>query len=155
MQEIRPSWEQYFIEIALVVAKRATCLRRCYGAVITDSRHNIISTGYCGSPRGTDNCTALGVCKRQQLNIPSGERYELCRSVHAEQNALLLADAQKMIGGTIYVAGFVTGTKELATASPCLLCAKMINNSQLSKVVYQDSDGIIHTVDPIQLLKEM
>ena len=100
----RPSWDDYFICIAQAVSRRATCLRRTYGAVITNN-NIIISTGYNGSPCGSTNCCDSGFCQRDALSVPKGERYELCEAVHAEQNAVINGDPTKMAGGTIYVAG--------------------------------------------------
>lgn len=100
----RPSKEEYYFNIALAVAMRSTCLRRKYGAVIVKDDH-IISTGYNGSARGEQNCTDVGLCLREEQNIPHGERYELCQAVHAEANAILNADPADMIGATLYLAG--------------------------------------------------
>lgn len=145
----RPSWDQYFIEIARVVAKRSTCLRRLYGAVITND-NIIVSTGYNGSPRGEQNCVDLGRCRREELNIPKGERYELCVAVHAEQNAIINGDPVKMQGGTIYIAGF-NFDGSLASGQPCLLCRRMIMNARISRVVYLDTDGTIVSCRPNEL----
>ena len=97
--------DNYYLNIAFEVARRGTCLRRNYGAVIVN-RDEIISTGYTGSPRGADNCIDIGYCIRQELEVPSGERYELCRSVHAEMNALIHASRREVIGGSLYLVGF-------------------------------------------------
>ncbi|MDR1604750.1 MAG: cytidine deaminase [Gracilibacteraceae bacterium] len=135
----RPSWDEYFLELASVVSSRSTCLRRRYGAVIV--RDNIIiSTGYNGSARGEDNCVDTGVCVRRQLNVPRGERYELCVAVHAEQNAIIAGDPVKMSGGAIYIAGF-EADGALTSAEPCLLCRRMIRNAFLRRVVYRDEQG--------------
>ena len=104
----RPSKEEYYFNIALAVAMRSTCLRRKYGAVIVKDDH-IISTGYNGSARGEQNCTDVGLCLREEQNIPHGERYELCQAVHAEANAILNADPADMIGATLYLAGWENG----------------------------------------------
>lgn len=135
---IRPSWDEYFIKIAQDISERSTCLRRRYGAVVTNN-NIIISTGYNGSPCGSDNCCDLGFCKREALEIPKGERYELCEAVHAEQNAIINADPIKMRNGTIYIAGFnVDGS--IASGAPCLICERMIKNAHIAKVVYLDKD---------------
>lgn len=135
----RPSWDEYFLEIARVVATRSTCLRRRYGAVIVNDRI-IVSTGYNGAPRGEANCTDTGKCTRNELNIPRGERYELCVAVHAEQNAIINGDPVKMKGATIYIAGFYAdGT--IAPGEPCLLCRRMIKNALIDRVVYLGEDG--------------
>jgi dCMP deaminase len=137
----RPTWDEYFIEIAQVVSKRSTCLRRCYGAVIVKD-NVIVSTGYNGSPRGEANCIDTGKCVREELNVPKGERYELCAGVHSEQNSIINGDPVKMKGATIYIAGFnADGT--LASGEPCLLCRRMIKNAMIERVVYLDDDGII------------
>ena len=141
----RPSWDEYFIEIAKVVSSRATCLRRNYGAVIV--RDNIIiSTGYNGSPRGEVNCIDAGRCLREEMKVPKGERYELCAAVHAEQNAIISGDPVKMRGATLYIAGFnADGT--LASGEPCLLCRRMAKNALISRIVYLDEQGAIVTSD--------
>ncbi|MGI6492408.1 MAG: cytidine deaminase [Peptococcaceae bacterium] len=137
----RPSWDEYFIEIAKVVSTRSTCLRRNYGAVIV--RDNIIiSTGYNGSPRGEVNCIDAGKCLREEMKVPKGERYELCAAVHAEQNAIINGDPVKMRGAALYVAGFnADGT--LASGEPCLLCRRMAKNALIERIVYLDEQGVI------------
>ncbi|MCX7913509.1 MAG: dCMP deaminase family protein [Thermodesulfovibrionales bacterium] len=137
----RPTWDEYFIEIAKIVSSRSTCLRRRYGAVIVKD-NVIISTGYNGAPRGSINCIDLQKCKRQELNIPAGERYELCEAVHAEQNAIINGSPERMKGATIYIAGF-ENDNNFADAKPCLLCRRMIRNAQISSVVYLSKDGNI------------
>ena len=136
---MRPDWDNYFIEIAKVVSSRATCLRRKYGAVIVKDRV-IISTGYNGSPRGIDNCIDTGKCTRQELNIPSGERYELCEAVHAEQNAIINAPPERRKGAVIYVAGFEEDGS-FANGKPCKLCERMIRNAQILEVIYLSNNG--------------
>lgn len=136
---MRPDWDTYFIEIAKVVSSRATCMRRRYGAVIVKDKV-IISTGYNGAPRGTDNCIDIGVCARRELNIPSGERYELCEAVHAEQNAIVNAPPDRMKGATIYIAGF-EDDNSFAEGRPCKLCDRMIRNAQIRDVFYLKKDG--------------
>jgi len=144
----RPSKDEYYLNIALEVAQRATCLRRRYGAVIVNN-DRIISTGYTGAPRGTPNCIDLGVCYRQERNIPKGEHYELCRSVHAEMNAIIHANYDEMIGGTIYIAGqdLEKEGEPLTDAEPCMLCKRIIINAQLEKVIYRNADGTITQID--------
>jgi len=136
---MRPDWDTYFIEIAKVVSSRATCMRRRYGAVIVKDKV-IISTGYNGSPRGTANCIDTGVCTRKELNIPSGERYELCEAVHAEQNAIVNAPPDRMKDATIYIAGFEEDNS-FADGRPCKLCDRMIRNAQIKDVLYLKKDG--------------
>jgi len=137
----RPPWDEYFIEIAMVVSSRSTCLRRRYGAVIVKD-HVIVSTGYNGAPRGSANCVDRGTCRRQELNIPAGERYELCEAVHAEQNAIINGSPERMKDATIYVAGFEEGDI-FAEGKPCLLCKRMIRNAQIRQLVYLAKDGTI------------
>lgn len=125
----------YYLRIASEVARRGTCLRRNFGAVVVKN-DEIISTGYTGAPRGTKNCCDLGYCKRQKLNVPRGERYELCRSVHAEQNALLSASRQEAQDATLYLFGWeAESEKPLKDPEPCLLCRRMIINMGVSQVI--------------------
>ncbi|MBI4650345.1 cytidine deaminase [Candidatus Desantisbacteria bacterium] len=140
----RPDWDNYFIEIAKVVSSRSTCLRRKYGAVIVKD-NVIISTGYNGAPRGIDNCIDLNKCIRKEQNIPSGERYELCEAVHAEQNAVINAPPERMKGAAIYIAGFEED-KSFANGKPCKLCERMIRNSQITEVVYLKNDGNLEKI---------
>ena len=135
----RPAWDDYFLDIAKSVGKRATCLRRKYGAIIVKDKI-IISTGYNGAPRGEANCIDTGLCERERLKVPKGQNYELCVAVHAEQNAIINADPIKMQGATIYIVGYnADGT--LASGKPCLLCRRMLKNAMLAKVVYLETDG--------------
>ena len=129
----------YYLDLADVVSKRGTCLRRRYGAVIVKN-DEVISTGYVGAPRGRQNCSDLGYCIRQKLNIPRGERYELCRSVHAEANAIISAEREKMIGSTIYLSGREVDTGEIIRQSnSCSMCKRMIINAGIEKVVIRDT----------------
>ena len=138
---MRPDWDDYFIEIAKAVSSRGTCLRRTYGAVIVKDRV-IISTGYNGSPRGMENCIDTQKCTRKELNIPSGERYELCEAVHAEQNAIINAPPDRMKGATIYIAGFEED-RTFAGGRPCKLCDRIIKNAQIKDIVYLQKDGTL------------
>lgn len=125
----------YYLDIAQTVAERGTCLRRNYGAIIVKN-DEIISTGYVGAPRGRKNCSDLGYCIRQQMQIPRGERYEMCRSVHAEANAIISASRSAMIGGTLYLAGKDMKTGELVPdASSCAMCKRMIINAGIEMIV--------------------
>ena len=142
---MRPDWDNYFIEIAKVVSSRSTCLRRKSGAVVVKDRV-IISTGYNGSPRGIKNCIDVNKCTRKEQNIPSGERYELCEAVHAEQNAIINGPPDRMKGATIYIAGFEED-KSFAAGRPCKLCDRMIRNSQITEVVYLEKDGALKKMD--------
>lgn len=130
---MRPSWNKYFIDIALAVSKRSTCLRRNYGAIIVQD-YTIVSTGYNGSARGESNCLDVGSCVRQEQNIPSGERYELCHAVHAEANAIISGDPVKMNGAIIYIAG-TESNGDFADSSPCLMCRRMIKNARIHEVI--------------------
>lgn len=127
--DIRPSWDEYFMEMAEVTAKRATCLRRKVGAVIVKDRH-IIATGYNGAPRGLDHCDERAEgCLRIARGVPPGERHELCRALHAEQNAIIQAATlgQSIEGATIYI-----------THQPCIICAKMIINAGIRRIVVKE-----------------
>ena len=129
----RPNRDTYYMNIALGVAQRATCLRRRYGAVIVkDDR--IVSTGYCGAVKGATDCLERGKCKREELGIPSGERYELCRSVHAEQNAIISASKEEMKDAIIYVNG-IDKNAQMVSGKPCDLCTRMIINAGIRTVV--------------------
>ena len=125
---MRVSWDEYFMEIAEIVKTRSTCIRRQIGAVIVKD-NRIITTGYNGAPSGCRHCTEIGSCYRQEHNIPSGERHELCRALHAEQNAIIQAAAMGhgIEGGTIYI-----------THQPCAICAKMIINAGIQRIVIRE-----------------
>jgi dCMP deaminase len=139
----RPSQDEYFLNIAKEVATRATCLRRKFGAVVVRDKR-IMSTGYAGAPSGTPNCCDLGKCYRQERKIPSGQNYELCRSVHAEMNAIIQAGYERTKGATIYVAGIdlENGNKEIE-AIPCKLCKRVIINAGIEEVVTRKDQEII------------
>jgi dCMP deaminase len=145
---LRPSWDEYFVEIAKVVSSRSTCIRRRYGAVIVKD-HVIVSTGYNGAPRGSTNCIDRGTCRRQELNVPAGERYELCEAVHAEQNAIINGPPERMKDATIYIAGFEEDDST-AEAKPCLLCERMIRNARIRDVVYLSKNGDMVKTGEIQ-----
>jgi len=131
----------YYLDLADVVSKRGTCLRRRYGAVIVKN-DEVISTGYVGAPRGRMNCSDLGFCIRQKMNIPRGERYELCRSVHAEANAIISAEREKMIGSTIYLSGREVETGEyIKKSNSCSMCKRMIINAGIEKVIVRDTEN--------------
>ncbi|MDA8077333.1 MAG: deaminase [Nitrospiraceae bacterium] len=150
-KQIRPGWDEYFINIAKAVAARATCLRRRYGAVITKD-NIIVSTGYNGAPSGMKDCLDAGKCTRKELRIPHGERYELCHSVHAEANAIIRASADELKGATIYISGVDPGSGE-CLSEPCMMCKRMILNAQIVKVVYSDGNGSFHVIRPRNWLK--
>ncbi len=129
----------YYLDIAEATLERATCLRKKWGAVIVKN-DEIISTGYNGAPRGRKNCDDLGYCVREKLNIPRGERYELCRSVHAEQNAIISAPRKDMIGATLYMVGKDSKTGEyVENSSSCSMCKRVVINSGITKVIVRDS----------------
>ena len=137
----RISKHEYYMRIAEQVLERGTCLRRNFGAIIVKD-DEIISTGYTGAPRNCDNCIDLGKCKRAELNIPRGERYELCRSVHAEANAIISAARSEMLGATLYLAGKDMSTGEIMLdAESCAMCQRLIINAGISQVVTRKSDG--------------
>ena len=146
----RPDWDEYFLNIAQEVGKRSTCLRRHYGAIIVKDKI-IVSTGYNGAPRGETNCIDTGLCERERLHVPKGERYELCVAVHGEQNAIINADPLRMKGATIYIVGVNVVDDSYASGAPCLLCRRMIKNAQIDKVVYREINGEIvsHKVEEL------
>ena len=123
----RPSWDEYFQEICQVVAKRSTCLRRQVGAILVRDKR-ILTTGYNGAPRGLRHCAELGGCYREQMGVPSGQRHELCRALHAEQNAIIQAAVHGIQ---------VTGSVLYVTTFPCSLCAKMLINAGVIRVIYR------------------
>lgn len=137
----------YYLDLADVVSQRGTCLRRRYGAVIVN-HDEVVSTGYVGAPRGRKNCTDLGTCVRQELNIPRGERYELCRSVHAEANAIISAARNKMIGSTIYLSGREVSTGEyIQHSNSCSMCKRMIINAGIDRVIVRDTEEDYRVID--------
>ena len=128
----------YYLDIAEVVSQRSTCLRRHYGAVIVKN-DEVIATGYTGAPRGRKNCSDLGFCMREKLKVPRGERYELCRSVHAEQNAIISASREELIGSNIYLVGIETRDGSyVANANSCAMCKRVIINAGIEKVYIRD-----------------
>ena len=145
----RTSKENYYLGIADAVQERSTCMRRKYGAIIVRN-DEIISTGYNGAPRGRKNCNDLGYCAREAMQIPSGERYELCRSVHAEANAIISASRRDMIGATLYLVGRDAKTGELLRdTTSCSMCRRQIINAGITKVVARigEDDFTITNVD--------
>ena len=143
----RRSKDDYYLDIADAVRERATCLRRTYGAIIVKN-DEIISSGYNGAPRGRCNCTDLGVCHREELRIPSGERYELCRSVHAEANAIISASRRDMLGSTLYLAGRDAKTGAyLSDTTSCSMCRRMIINAGIARVICRVGDTGVSVTD--------
>ena len=132
--------ESYYLDIAETVLERSTCSRSHSGALIVRN-DEIVSTGYNGAPRGRSNCIDLGYCIRERLGIPAGERYELCRSVHAEMNAIISAARSECIGGTIYLAGRDVATGELIPdLLPCPMCRRMIINAGIREVIVRNDE---------------
>ena len=139
--------ENYYLDIAQTVSERSTCLRRCYGAIIVQ-HDEIISTGYNGAPRGRKNCADLNFCTRMKMNIPSGERYELCRSVHAEANCIISAARKDTLDATLYMA---CRDPESGTLIPhstsCSMCRRLIINAGIKRVVIRDTPADYRVVD--------
>ena len=131
--------DNYYLDIAETVLERSTCLRRCYGAIIVKN-DEIVSTGYNGAPRGRKNCMDLGYCTREALNIPSGERYELCRSVHAEMNAIISAARRDTLGSTMYLAGRQASGELLRHATSCTMCRRLIINAGIDRMVIRTGE---------------
>ncbi len=137
----------YYLDIAQTVAERSTCLRRCYGAIIVKN-DEIISSGYNGAPRGRKNCVDLDYCTREAMNIPSGQRYELCRSVHAEANAIISASRRDMLGATLYMSCVDPASGELIPGSTsCSMCRRQIINAGIERIVIRDSRYDYRIVD--------
>lgn len=137
----------YYLDIAQAVAGRGTCLRRNYGAIIVKN-DEIISTGYNGAPRGRKNCIDLNRCVREEMRVPSGERYELCRSVHAEANCIISAPRRDMLGATLYLACLDGKTgKLLAGTSSCTMCRRQIINAGIQTVIIRDTEDAFRVVE--------
>ncbi len=137
----RVSKENYYLDIAQTVSERSTCLRKRFGAIIVKD-DIIVSTGYNGAPRGRENCCDLNFCLREALKIPRGERYELCRSVHAEANAIIAAPFDRMLGATLYMVCVDPSTGELVGGtSSCSMCKRLIINAGIGKVVVRDTES--------------
>ena len=145
----RVSKENYYLDIAQTVAERSTCLRRCYGAIIVKD-DTIESTGYNGAPRGRKNCSDLGYCMREKLQIPRGERYEMCRSLHSEANAIIAAARERMLGATLYMCCIDPVSHEVVGGTcSCAMCKRMIINAGIETVVVRE-DKENYTVYPVQ-----
>ncbi len=139
--------ENYYLDIAQTVLERSTCLRRWYGAIIVRN-DEIVATGYNGAPRGRANCNELGVCIRERLQVPRGERYELCRSVHAEANAIISASRNECIGATLYLVGRDALTGQLLPdATSCAMCRRTIINAGIARVVIRRTETEYTVVD--------
>lgn len=144
----------YYLDIAETVLERSTCLRRQYGAIIVKN-DEIVSTGYNGAPRGRKNCMDLGYCTREAMHIPSGERYELCRSVHAEMNAIISAARRETLGATLYLAGRETASGELMRhATSCSMCRRHIINAGIQEVIIRISPDRYQIVSVQEWIEE-
>ncbi len=136
----RISKTNYYLDIAQTVASRGTCIRRRYGAIIVKN-DSIVSTGYAGAPRGRKNCSDIGSCMRETLGIPRGERYEMCRSVHAEQNAIIAADRDSMLGATLYLACIGYPEKDIVSGTCCCqMCKRLVINAGIAKVIVRENE---------------
>ena len=145
--------DNYYLDTAESVSERGTCLRRKFGAIIVKN-DEIISTGYVGAPRGRKNCCDENFCIRQELNVPRGERYELCRSVHAEQNAIISAARKDMIDSTLYLVGVENSTGEyVKDARPCSLCKRFIINAGIKKIVIRKNKKEFETIEIEEFIK--
>lgn len=145
-QKSRISKTLYYLNIARAVSERSTCLRRRYGAVIVKD-DCIVSTGYNGSPRGSENCCDTGYCARK--DVPHGERYELCKAIHAEQNAIMQAGMGLTNGATLYLAGVDAESGDLLEdIDCCLMCKRAVVNAGVDKVIFANGDGWYTVVDP-------
>lgn len=143
----------YYLDICETILERGTCLRRNFAAIIVKN-DEIMSTGYSGAPRGRKNCCDLAYCRREELNVPRGTRYELCRSVHAEQNAIISARRQDMIGSTMYLVGRECSSGEYVhNASPCSLCKRFIINSGIEKVIIRDTKTAYREINVDEWIK--
>lgn len=144
-QKFRPSKDDYYLDVAKQISKRSTCMRAHIGAVIVRD-DQIISTGYQGAPRKTKDCFERGFCLRTELKIPHGQRYELCRSVHAEMNAIINAARAgvSLLGGDIYIYGEKATTGEIFDVFPCFFCKRMIINAGLKRVIVRTKDNDIN-----------
>lgn len=137
----------YYLDMAEVALERSTCIRRKWGAVIVKN-DEVISTGYNGSPRGRKNCDELGYCTREKLNIPRGERYELCRSVHAEANAIISASRRDLMDSTLYMVGKEAKSDEyVSKANSCAMCKRMIINAGIKQVIVRDNKLEYRVID--------
>ena len=147
MEKTRPSKDEYYIGIADAVLRRSTCLRRNYGAVLVKN-DEIVATGYNGAARGEPNCCDLGYCEREAREVPKGERYELCKAIHAEDNAISSAGRARSVGATLYIVGRNNDDeRSLADPHPCKMCRRKIKNAGISRVVGCMTDGSIIDID--------
>lgn len=143
----------YYLDLAEVVSQRCTCLRRHYGAVIVKN-DEVVSTGYVGAPRGRVNCTDVGECIREKLNITRGERYELCRSVHAEANAIISASRQELLESSLFLVGIDVATKKyVEVANSCSMCKRFIINAGIQYVYIRDTKDVYRKIDVADWIK--
>ncbi len=154
MENNRVNKDNYYLDIAETVAERSTCLRRHFGSIIVKN-DIIISTGYNGAPRGRKNCTDLCTCRRDELNIPRGERYELCRAVHSEANAIIAADRDRMLGATLYMTcvNAKDGSLMDGTTS-CMMCKRLIINAGIDRVIIRDNKNDYRVVEVGDWIKD-
>lgn len=149
----RVTKENYYLDIAETVSERSTCMRRRFGAIIVQN-DVIISTGYNGAPRGRQNCCDLCRCIRDEMKIPRGERYELCRSVHAEANAIIAASREQMLGSTLYMV--CTSPKDgsvMPGTTSCMMCKRMVLNAGIAKVVVRDTKTEFRVIDTTEWIE--
>ncbi len=150
----RVSKHNYYLDIAQTVSERSTCLRRRYGAIIVKN-DVIISTGYNGAPRGRQNCTDIGHCYREHLGIPRGERYELCRSVHSEANAIISASRENMLGSSLYMCCTDPATGDIMSGTnSCMMCKKLIINAGIEKVYIRDTKDTYRVISTDEWVKD-
>ena len=143
----RVSKINYYLDIAQTVAERSTCMRRMFGAIIVKD-DSIVSTGYNGAPRGRKNCNEIAFCIRDKLNIPRGERYEMCRSIHAEANAIIAAPRDRMLGATLYMTCIDAKTGELSPGTCCcMMCKRQVINAGIEKVIVRDTKDEYREID--------
>jgi dCMP deaminase len=153
MTQKRKDKINYYLDIAEIVLKRGTCLRRNYGAIIVNN-DEIIATGYTGAPRGRENCIDLGYCVRQKLEVPRGTKYELCRSVHAEANAIISASRKDMIGADLFLVGIEKDSLNyVENANSCSMCKRMIINAGIDRIIIRDNLENYRTIDVLEWIE--
>ena len=150
---MRPTKDNYYLKIAEAILARSTCLRRKYGAVIVKD-DEIIATGYNGSPRGAKNCCDIGYCERDLKGIKHGERYELCRSVHAEANAIISASRRDMLGSTLYLAGQEADGTPIADTKPCYMCYRLILNAGIAAIITHEGRKEVEVYEQFTVLPQ-
>jgi len=143
----------YYLDIADAVRNRSTCLRRSYGAIIVKN-DEIISTGYNGAPRGRKNCNELGYCMRNKLQIPRGERYEMCRSVHAEANAIISAARRDMLGAVLYLVGREENGNLIEHSSSCTMCKRLVINAGITTIIIRDTEDSFRVIPVTQWIEQ-